>query len=126
MYVCMHSAGDQWTLLDERTVLTLRRNARVSCDSPYRECAATVDPCLFNIVEDPCERNNLARHRTDVLAEMEELLGRWVVSAAGVSHAHVCTHCLSAVAIAMGTVTYTHYSYVWVGPTFFCIPHLFK
>lgn len=44
------------------TITTLRENATVKC--PPRNdslpiCKPLQNPCLFNVYQDPCERNNL-------------------------------------------------------------------
>jgi arylsulfatase B len=48
--------------LDLETVKNLRNEATVKCSESHNftACDPLKAPCLFNIVEDPCEQNNLA------------------------------------------------------------------
>lgn len=48
--------------LDPSTIKIMRANATVKCENNRYAvaCVPSNTPCLFNIVEDPCEQNNLA------------------------------------------------------------------
>jgi arylsulfatase B len=46
--------------LDSTTVATLRAGAKVECGGVKTECNLMKAPCLFDIMKDPCEENNLA------------------------------------------------------------------
>lgn len=41
----------------------LRKQSEVSCffDSSFTECDPLTSPCLFNVIDDPCEFNNVAK-----------------------------------------------------------------
>lgn len=45
------------------------------------DCQPFVEPCLFNVLRDPCERHNLAAQRPDVVRSMMEALGKYKRSA---------------------------------------------
>jgi hypothetical protein len=47
-------------LSEERSILSLRAEAKVICTEENVECNIMEAPCLFNIKKDPCERKNLA------------------------------------------------------------------
>ena len=53
---------------------TLREAATVTCTPKPQEnaCDLTKDPCLFDIIADPCERNNLASSRRLIFEAMKE------------------------------------------------------
>lgn len=46
--------------LKERDVLSLRESSKTTCPTQGTACNVLQQSCLFNIREDPCERNNLA------------------------------------------------------------------
>lgn len=55
-------------------ILELRKAATVRCTNGVEKtpCDPYYDgPCLFNIVDDPCEENNLARSRISLLRSMK-------------------------------------------------------
>ncbi|CAH0561205.1 unnamed protein product [Brassicogethes aeneus] len=71
-------------ILDEKTVLKLRDEATVKCKNvdlheqdPSQVCDPMKSPCLFNIVEDPCEMVNLAVSRPNVVYNMEQTMLRY-------------------------------------------------
>lgn len=45
-------------------------NNKVSVSAPQFECEPLKSACLFNIIEDPCERKNMATSRPSVLKQM--------------------------------------------------------
>lgn len=56
------SINHQKSLTAEK-ILSLRKKLTLTCneaDNPMRTCNPLIAPCLFNIVDDPCERKNLA------------------------------------------------------------------
>ncbi|XP_046660698.1 arylsulfatase B-like isoform X2 [Homalodisca vitripennis] len=63
-------------LPSSQIMLDLRAQATVTCtpSSDTSECKPHIAPCLFNIVEDPCEYHNLAAERPDVVNDLIELL----------------------------------------------------
>lgn len=56
--------------LDLETIQTMRERATVLCNNTANQCNPLEAPCLFNIIEDPCEMNNLATTRPDKLSFM--------------------------------------------------------
>lgn len=58
-------------------LLSLQNAAEVKCNDgidPGVPCDPYVGPCLFNIDEDPCEKNNLAAERDEIVHQMLQLL----------------------------------------------------
>lgn len=53
--------------LNLETIKSMRERATVSCDNTAIHCNPLKAPCLFNIIEDPCEMNNLAATHPDKL-----------------------------------------------------------
>jgi arylsulfatase B len=53
-------------------ILELRQKATVTCSNNVQRnrCNPLVAPCLFDIIEDPCEENNLANERPALLKSM--------------------------------------------------------
>uniref|UniRef100_A0A182MU36 Sulfatase N-terminal domain-containing protein n=1 Tax=Anopheles culicifacies TaxID=139723 RepID=A0A182MU36_9DIPT len=59
--------------LDRDSVESVRSLATVRCSSVVEShCTPLVRPCLFNIVDDPCERNNQAEQFPDILEQLEQ------------------------------------------------------
>ncbi len=61
----------------DEEILQLRHATDVKCgkmDKGVTPCHATQSVCLFNIEEDPCEKNNLAFKLPDAVRMMEETL----------------------------------------------------
>ncbi|XP_026738978.1 arylsulfatase I [Trichoplusia ni] len=52
--------------------LDIREAATIKCDDsiPITACKPLVAPCLYNVDTDPCERNNLANEKPDILQMM--------------------------------------------------------
>ncbi|XP_026682470.1 uncharacterized protein LOC103513493 isoform X2 [Diaphorina citri] len=61
--------------LDPSAMRKLRDAASIQC-GPVKEvpCEPQIAPCLFDIKNDPCEKNNLADRYPDVLSQMEKEL----------------------------------------------------
>ncbi|KAG5890787.1 hypothetical protein JTB14_007181 [Gonioctena quinquepunctata] len=58
----------------------LREKATVPCSPPVdttENCKPLAAPCLFNILEDPCEKNNLAEKYPNILQSLIEKLKRY-------------------------------------------------
>lgn len=72
------SEEKEWTLLNESTMLKLRQEAEVICNSNHTEieCNPLREPCLFNVVDDPCEKANLAHEYPHVLHSLEKAIQR--------------------------------------------------
>lgn len=58
--------------LSTEEIKNLRKDATVVCQNILRSCDLNKSPCLFNILEDPCEQNNLAELYPE---KLEELMG---------------------------------------------------
>ncbi|XP_062562924.1 arylsulfatase B-like isoform X3 [Armigeres subalbatus] len=60
--------------LDLDHVARLRREAAVECGdlSEAKDCKPMESACLFNLLDDPCERNNVASENLDILEELRE------------------------------------------------------
>ncbi|XP_014280413.1 arylsulfatase B [Halyomorpha halys] len=69
----------EWILLNESTMLKLRQEAEVICNSNHTEveCNPLREPCLFNVVDDPCEKANLAHEYPHMLHSLEKTLQRY-------------------------------------------------
>ncbi|KAJ9574805.1 hypothetical protein L9F63_008030 [Diploptera punctata] len=63
---------------NEKALLSVRQQVTIKCppqNNPTPCDTFTNDrPCIFNIAEDPCERNDLSLQRPDILNRMKELL----------------------------------------------------
>lgn len=71
--------------MDANQILQLKNAATVSCNKRNPNnvpCVPLEEPCLFNIVEDPCEIENLAKNIIfkDKLLEMEEHLKQYLLT----------------------------------------------
>lgn len=52
--------------LTSKEIKFIQELSTVSCgNSTFNKCNPLESPCLFNIIEDPCERHNLAHERPD-------------------------------------------------------------
>jgi arylsulfatase B len=63
--------------LDPMKVIELRKHSKISCnetDNPFTFCDPKTAPCLFNIIDDPCERKNLATLYPTTMREMRNRL----------------------------------------------------
>lgn len=63
--------------LNLETMKTMRDEATVKCGNVNRnavKCDPRTAPCLFNILEDPCEKNNLVDVQTDQLEILLSIL----------------------------------------------------
>ncbi|XP_069692179.1 arylsulfatase B-like isoform X1 [Periplaneta americana] len=65
----------------EEEILEMRLEATVSCPELSDETAcnpiSNSEPCLFDLVEDPCEKNNVASSHPDVVQTMMEMLSKY-------------------------------------------------
>jgi len=72
-----HHALKKQNRLDPMKIVELRKNSKISCnatDNPFTFCDPQYAPCLFNIIDDPCERKNLATLYPDTMREMRNRL----------------------------------------------------
>lgn len=63
--------------LTEEKILNLRKKLKISCneaDNQITDCNPLITACLFNIVEDPCERKNLAKIYPTTLETLRQRL----------------------------------------------------
>ncbi|XP_058832247.1 arylsulfatase B-like [Topomyia yanbarensis] len=62
----------------------LRRDATVVCQTHPNDtiCEPRKSPCLFNLTEDPCERNNVASNYPDIVLELNQEVQRYMKTAA--------------------------------------------
>ncbi|XP_062711801.1 arylsulfatase B-like isoform X1 [Aedes albopictus] len=65
--------------LDLEHVARLRRDATVECEveGVGKACNPKKSACLFNLLEDPCERNNVASEHLDILEELRAEVQRY-------------------------------------------------
>ncbi|XP_066154452.1 arylsulfatase B-like [Euwallacea fornicatus] len=73
-------------ILNITDVIRLRNDATIKCTEPENQlesndCNPIEAPCLFNILEDPCEKVNLASQKLSILAHLEEKFRRYRSSA---------------------------------------------
>lgn len=65
--------GDQ--ILTKELIQDLRKRASVECGSRQANTEnCTVEYCLYNIKEDPCEHENIAHENPDIVQQMKALL----------------------------------------------------
>lgn len=76
--VISSKAGKVLASVSIQEISDLRSKATVTCNlqhnSKQTECKPMESPCLFNIIEDPCELNNLAKVYPRKLKELKEIL----------------------------------------------------
>lgn len=74
------SAGE--SALTDDQVTALRNASQVTCgdNTPLVPCHPIIGPCLFDVIADPCEMNNLADENPSIIAMMEENVQRFVQS----------------------------------------------
>ncbi|XP_050072048.1 arylsulfatase B-like [Anopheles maculipalpis] len=63
-------------MLDEKLITYLRRHARVNCGNaiPTKRCNPLVKPCLFDIINDPCEMHDISSQYPRKLREIRQHL----------------------------------------------------
>lgn len=72
-----HQSLKKQTKLEPTRIVELRKSSKIQCNeinNPYTFCEPQHAPCLFNIIDDPCERKNLASLYPDTMREMQERL----------------------------------------------------
>lgn len=72
-----HQALKKQKLLEPMRIIELRKASKIHCnetDNPFTFCDPQIASCLFNIIDDPCERKNLAALYPDTLREMQQRL----------------------------------------------------
>lgn len=62
--------------LTRNQIATLRKESTISCGQPDAKmlCNPLAKPCLFDLIRDPCERNNLADIEVEKLNELGDLV----------------------------------------------------
>ena len=68
--------------MEENQILKLRNSATVNCNNLNNiniQCIPLKDPCLFNIIDDPCEMKNLAKIFPLKLLEMQKHLEQYIL-----------------------------------------------
>lgn len=71
--------------LTAKSIHKLRRKSTISCrdvDEKGAKCNPLQSPCLFNIIEDPCERRNLADLHPEIVINLQQQMNHLVKSAA--------------------------------------------
>ena len=64
--------------LTVQKIILLRKEAKVKClKTKKNHCNLLDGPCLFNIIKDPCEQNNLAHVLPLTMKFMEHQLDEW-------------------------------------------------
>lgn len=74
-----HTDYDNTTrLLEIETIVQLRKEAEIKClQRNVTECKPIESPCIFNLKQDPCERNNLAKDYPDILNNLQKLVEKY-------------------------------------------------
>lgn len=68
-----HQAMSDNAWLTSDQILQRQKSSEVDCRLDFNEetpCDPKVKPCLFNLLEDPCEYNNLANEKSDILQRL--------------------------------------------------------
>ncbi|XP_049292803.1 arylsulfatase B-like isoform X1 [Anopheles funestus] len=70
--------------LDEKLISYLRRHAKVNCGNAIsnKPCNPLIKPCLFDIINDPCEMHDLADEHPKKLREIRQHLEHYRLRAA--------------------------------------------
>lgn len=80
----VHQSMSDNTWLTPIQVLKRQTASEVDCrltDNEERACDPLLDPCLFNLLDDPCEYNNLADQKNDILERLIANLNTYRLSA---------------------------------------------
>lgn len=68
-------------LLNAEKLADIRHSAQIQCPNrnlPIKnKCSPNESPCLFNLQEDPCERNNLALENPNIVKSLEEIIEKY-------------------------------------------------
>jgi arylsulfatase B len=67
--VVQSKVGRMIGMLSTDAVRILRNASRVECgtEEHHSPCNPIKRPCLFNILDDPCEKNNIAKHKPEIV-----------------------------------------------------------
>ncbi|XP_055526842.1 arylsulfatase B-like [Wyeomyia smithii] len=70
-------------LLDVEPLKELRQNASISCEAHPSDipCDPLKAPCIFNLIEDPCERNNTAVDHPDIVQKLGQEVQQYFTTA---------------------------------------------
>uniref|UniRef100_A0A336LN14 CSON003318 protein n=1 Tax=Culicoides sonorensis TaxID=179676 RepID=A0A336LN14_CULSO len=71
-------------LLEDNEILEIQKSSQVDCSNGKKkenECYPLESPCLFNILEDPCEYFNLADKQPETLKQLLQKLNQYRKSA---------------------------------------------
>jgi hypothetical protein len=74
----------QFVNLTEEHILRNRKAATIHCmeKAPLDHCYPLEGPCLFDIISDPCERNNVAKYQPKILSKLEASIEKYRATAA--------------------------------------------
>lgn len=72
--------------IDVENVGRLRRAAYIQCnrqsDESTTNCNPTQSACLFNLLDDPCEQNNIASKHVDIVERLHDEVRQYLLQAA--------------------------------------------
>lgn len=78
----VHQSMPENTWLDDAQILKIQKASEVICDKKEgKSCNALEKPCLFDLLNDPCEYNNLAASHKNILKKLLINLGKYRQSA---------------------------------------------
>lgn len=72
--------------LTQKDIMDLRSVEFCQSEQPSSACDPLKAPCLFNVFEDACERNNLAGEKREILRELEEAVQKWRLRAVPINN----------------------------------------
>lgn len=94
-YVTLVKSSKVWSALNEYALKNLTQADIVALRSvnickrdgkPSVSCDPLQAPCLFNVFDDACERNNLADVQQGTLRELQEAVDRWKLKAVPINN----------------------------------------
>lgn len=72
--------------LTEQEIMDLRSVSFCDNKSAESSCDPLKGPCLFNVFEDACERNNLAAEEREILSELQDAVEQWKLKAVPINN----------------------------------------